>query len=139
MTSMNKAMNLSAGAMPCAVISGGLNMQQPSSTTVTSRDTRAEAFAALGNETRSRLGERLYESLRHAHQYGSRDMSRRELRDYHHQQTGEWLELSSVASTVNALLAAGRFEEGEARACSLSTRQRLVKPVRCKARQVAIG
>lgn len=114
-------------------------MQQPSSTTVTGRDTSAEAFAALGNETRRRLGERLYESLRHAHQHGSRDMSRRELRDYHHQQTKEWLELSSVASTVNGLLAAGRFEEGEARMCSLSSRQRTIKPVRCKARQVAIG
>lgn len=90
--------------------------------TVTGRDTRAAAFAALGNEGRRRLNERLYESLRHAHQYGTRDMSRRELRDYHHKQTGEWLELSSVASTVNALLAAGKLEEGEVRMCSLSSR-----------------
>ena len=66
------------------------------------RDTSAAAFAALGNEGRRRLNERLYESLRHAHQYGTRDMSRRELRDYHHKQTGEWLELSSVASTVGS-------------------------------------
>lgn len=106
---------------------------------VTSRDTSAAAFAALGNETRRRLHERLYESLRHAHQHGTRDMSRRELRDYHSQQTGEWLELCSVASTVNALLAAGKLEEGEARMCSLSARQRLIKPVRCRAQQAAIG
>ena len=106
--------------------------------TVTGRDTSAAAFAALGNEGRRRLNERLYESLRHAHQYGTRDMSRRELRDYHHKHTGEWLELSSVASTVNALLAAGKLEEGEARMCSLSTRQRLVMPVRCKARQARL-
>ncbi|MNY89375.1 hypothetical protein D3C78_56660 [compost metagenome] len=106
--------------------------------TVTGHDTSAEAFAAMGNEGRRRLNERLYESLRHAHQYGTRDMSRRELRGYHHQQTGEWLELSSVASTVNALLAAGKLEEGEARICSQSSRQRLVMPVRCKARQVRL-
>lgn len=102
---------------------------------MTARDTSAEAFAALGNETRRRLNERLYESLRHAHQYGTRDMSRRELRDYHNQQTGEWLEVSSVASTVNALLAAGKGGS----MCSLSTRQRTIKPVRCKARQVALA
>lgn len=108
---------------------------QQHSTSVTGRDTSAEAFAALGNETRRRLSERLYESLRHAHQHGVRDMSRRELRDYHNQQTGEWLELSSVASTVNALLAAGRLEPGPARACSHSPRQRDVVPVRCKAQQ----
>lgn len=107
-------------------------------TTVTGRDTSAAAFAALGNEGRRRLNERLYESLRHAHQYGTRDMSRRELRDYHHKQTGEWLELSSVASTVNALLAAGKLEEGKVRMCSLSTRQREIKPVRCKARQARL-
>ena len=53
--------------------------------------------------------------------------------------TGEWLELCSVASTVNALLAAGRLEEGTARRCSLSPRQRDVMPVRCKARQVALA
>lgn len=105
---------------------------------VTGHDTSAAAFAAMGNEGRRRLNERLYESLRHAHQYGTRDMSRRELRDYHHQQTGEWLELSSVASTVNALLAAGKLEESEVRMCSLSSRQREIKPVRCKARQVRL-
>lgn len=106
---------------------------------VTTHETKAEAFAALGNETRRRLGERLYESLRHAHQHGVRDMSRRELRDYHNEQTGEWLELSSVASTVNALLAAGRFELGAVRRCSLSPRQRDVVPVRCKAKQQSIA
>lgn len=41
---------------------------QQSQPLVTGRDTSAEAFAALGNETRRRLHERLYESLRHAHQ-----------------------------------------------------------------------
>lgn len=107
-------------------------------TTVTGRDTSAAAFAALGNEGRRRLNERLYASLRHAHQRGTRDMSRRELRDYHHQQTGEWLELSSVASTVNALLAAGKLEEGEVRMCSLSSRQREITPVRCKAHQAQL-
>lgn len=112
---------------------------QPSQPRVTGKDTSAEAFATLGNETRRRLHERLYESLRHAHQHGVRDMSRRELRDYHNEQTGEWLELCSVASTVNALLAAGRLEEGTARRCSLSPRQRDVMPVRCKARQVALA
>lgn len=111
---------------------------QPSQPVVTGRDTSAEAFAALGNETRRRLHERLYESLRHAHQQGVRDMSRRELRDYHNTLTGEWLELCSVASTVNALLAAGRLEEGAARMCSLSPRQRDIKPVRCKAQQMAL-
>ena len=111
---------------------------QPSQPRVTGKDTSAEAFAALGNETRRRLHERLYESLRHAHQHGVRDMSRRELRDYHNAQTGEWLELCSVASTVNALLAAGKLEEGEARMCSQFSRQRLVMPVRCKARQVRL-
>lgn len=107
--------------------------------TVTGHDTSAAAFAGLGNESRRRLNERLYESMRHAHERGVRDMSRRELRDHHNEHTGEWLELSSVASTVNALLAAGRFEEGPARACSLSPRKSLVKPVRCKARQVKLG
>lgn len=130
--------NKSAGAMPDAVISRGLTMQK-TSTSVTARDTSAESFAALGNEGRRRLNERLYESLRHAHKYGKRDMSRRELRDYHNEQTGEWLELCSVASTVNALLAAGRLEETTARMCGLSTRKRLVMPVRCKARQVALA
>ena len=43
------------------------------------------------------------------------------------------------ASTVNALLAAGRLEEGAARRCSLSPRQRDVMPVRCKARQTALA
>lgn len=105
---------------------------------VTGRDTSAAAFAALGNKVRRRLNERLYESLRHAHLSGVRDMSRRELRDYHHRQTGEWLELSSMASTVNALVAAGKLEEGPVRACSLSPRQREIKPVRCRARQVDI-
>lgn len=112
---------------------------QQSNPRVTGRDTSAEAFAELGNETRRRLHERLYDSLRHAHQHGVRDMSRRELRDYHNEQTGEWLELSSVASTVNALLAAGRFELGAVRLCSLSPRQRDVVPVKCKAQQQAIA
>lgn len=112
---------------------------QQSQPVVTGKDTSAEAFAELGNETRRRLSEKLYETLRHAHQQGVRDMSRRELRDYHNAQTGEWLELCSVASTVNALLAAGRLEEGTARRCSLSPRQRDVMPVRCKARQVALA
>lgn len=112
-------------------------MQHPN--TVTGYDTSAAAFAGLGNESRRRLNERLYESMRHAHQQGVRDMSRRELRDHHNQHTGEWLELSSVASTVNALLAAGRLEEGAARACSLSPRKNLVKPVRCKAQQAKLG
>ena len=112
---------------------------QQHSTNMTGRDTSAEAFAALGNETRRRLSERLYESLRRAHKNGVRDMSRRELRDYHNEHTGEWLELCSVASTVNALLAAGRLEEGAARMCSLSPRQRDIKPVRCKARQTALA
>ena len=129
MTSMNPATNLSAGAQPPVQISGGLTMQQPQSV-VTGRDTSAEAFAALGNETRRRLHERLYESLRHAHQQGVRDMSRRELRDYHNTQTGEWLELCSVASTVNALLAAGRravWGSGMA-ACSAKVRGPVSKP-----------
>lgn len=112
---------------------------QQSHPIVTGRDTSAEAFAELGNETRRLLSERLYESLRHAHQQGVRDMSRRELREHHNQQTGEWLELSSVASTVNALLAAGRFEMGAARRCSMSPRQRDVVPVKCKAQQQAIA
>ena len=112
---------------------------QQSHPIVTGRDTSAEAFAELGNETRRRLSERLYESLRHAHQQGVRDMSRRELREHHNEQTGEWLELSSVASTVNALLAAGRFELGAARRCSMSPRQRDVVPVKCKALQQAIA
>lgn len=112
---------------------------QQHSTNMTGRDTSAEAFAALGNETRRRLSERLYESLRHAHKNGVRDMSRRELRDYHNEHTGEWLELCSVASTVNALLAAGRFEQGAARRCSTSPRQRDVVPVKCKAQQQAIA
>lgn len=112
---------------------------QQSHPLVTGRDTSAEAFAELGNETRRRLSERLYESLRHAHQQGVRDMSRRELREYHHEQTKEWLELSSVASTVNALLAAGRFELGAARRCGMSPRQRDVVPVKCKAQQQAIA
>jgi len=112
---------------------------QQHSTNMTGRDTSAEAFAALGNETRRRLSERLYESLRHAHQHGVRDMSRRELRDYHNEHTGEWLELCSVASTVNALLAAGRFEQGAARRCSTSPRQRDVVPVKCKAQQQRIA
>ncbi|WP_417285338.1 hypothetical protein [Comamonas sp.] len=130
--------NFNAAELPHVQISGGASMQQ-SKTAVTGHDTSAEAFAALGNETRRRLGERLYESLRHAHQHGCRDMSRRELRDYHNEQTSEWLELSSVASTVNALLAAGRLELGKARKCSLSPRQRDVVPVKCKAQQQAIA
>ncbi|MFD2755685.1 hypothetical protein [Comamonas terrae] len=117
-----------------------MDQSSPSSVTpVTGRDTSAEAFAALSNETRRRLSERLYESMRHAHQHGVRDMSRRELRNYHNQHTGEWLELCSVASTVNALLAAGRFEPGVARKCSESPRQRDVVPVRCKAQQQSIA
>lgn len=106
---------------------------------VSGKDTSAEAFAELGNETRRRLSEKLYETLRHAHQHGVRDMSRRELRDYHNEQTGEWLELCSVASTVNALVAAGRLELGKARRCSLSPRQRDVVPVKCKAQQQSIA
>ncbi|MBL5979681.1 hypothetical protein JAO85_20595 [Comamonas sp. NyZ500] len=113
-------------------------MQQPQAV-VTGKDTSAEAFAELGNESRRRLSERLYETLRHAHQQGVRDMSRRELREHHSKQTGEWLELSSVASTVNALVAAGRFELGTARRCSMSPRQRDVVPVKCKAQQQAIA
>ena len=113
-------------------------MQQPRAV-MTGKDTSAEAFAELGNESRRRLSERLYDSLRHAHQNGVRDMSRRELRDYHNEQTGEWLELCSVASTVNALLAAGRFELGTARSCSTSPRQRDVVPVKCKAQQQSIA
>ncbi len=105
---------------------------------VSGLDTRAEAFAALGNERRRRLNERLYESLRHAHAHGVRDLSRRELRDYHNVQTGEFLEMSSMSSTVNALVAAGRFEECQERACSLPP-HRLIKPVRCKARQSALA
>lgn len=132
------ATTLCAGVQPPAQISGGLTMH-PSNAVVTGRDTSAEAFAVLGNETRRRLSERLYESLRHAHQHGVRDMSRRELRDYHNQQTGEWLELSSVASTVNGLLTAGRLEQGPARTCSHSPRQRDVVPVRCKAQQSALA
>ncbi|WKL16670.1 hypothetical protein QYQ99_03690 [Comamonas testosteroni] len=112
---------------------------QQSKPVMTSKDTSAEAFAELGNETRRRLSEKLYETLRHAHQQGVRDMSRRELRDYYNQQTGVWLELCSVASTVNALLAAGRLEEGAARRCSVSPRQRDVVPVKCKAKQQAIA
>jgi hypothetical protein len=123
--------------MVCADIRRSLNMRHPN--TVTGHDTSAAAFAELGNESRRRLNERLHESMRHAHQNGVRDMSRRELRDYHNEHTGEWLELSSVASTVNALLAAGRLEEGPQRSCNLSPRKNLVKPVRCKARQVELG
>lgn len=106
--------------------------------TVTGHDTSAAAFEGLGNESRRRLNERLCETLRAAHQQGVRDMSRRELREFHSKQTQEWLELSSVASTVNALLAAGRLEVGEARACSLSPRKNLVTPVRLKAHQAAL-
>lgn len=106
--------------------------------TVTGHDTSAAAFEGLGNESRRRLNERLCETLRAAHQQGVRDMSRRELRDFHNKHTGEWLELSSVASTVNALLAGGRLEEGAARTCSLSPRKLLVVPVRLKAKQAAL-
>ena len=122
---------------PQIQISRGAEMQH-SSSVITGRDTSAEAFASLGNEARRRLNDRLYETLRVAHERGVRDMSRRGLRDYHNEQTGEWLELSSVASTVNALLSAGRFELGAARRCSLSPRQRDVVPVRCKAKQQSI-
>lgn len=112
---------------------------QQSQPVVTGKDTSAEAFAELGNESRRRLSEKLYQTMRHAHQQGVRDMSRRELRDHHNQLTGEWLELCSVASTVNALVAAGRFELGTARRCSVSPRQRDVVPVKCKAQQQAIA
>ena len=132
------ATQFNAAMQPQKQISGDASMQQ-SIPRVTGQDTSAEAFAELGNETRRRLGERLYESLRHAHLHGVRDMSRRELREYHHEQTKEWLELSSVASTVNALLASGRFELGAARRCSMSPRQRDVVPVKCKAQQQAIA
>lgn len=132
------ATHFNAAMQPQAQISGGATMQQ-STPAVTGKDTSAEAFAELGNEARRRLSEKLYESMRHAHQHGVRDMSRRELREYHNQQTGEWLELSSVASTVNALVAAGRFELGTARRCSMSPRQRDVVPVKCKAKQQAIA
>lgn len=68
---------------------------------------------------------------------GQPALSRRELRDFHNECTGEWLEISSVASTVNALVAAKRVEEVEARACSLPP-HRLVKPVRCRLQQATL-
>lgn len=104
---------------------------------VTGCDTRAQSFVELGSEWRKRLNDRLYESLRHAHQAGVADLSRRELRDYHQWLTGEFLELSSMASTVNALVAAGRLEEVAARPCSLPP-HRLIKPVRCRAKQASL-
>ena len=112
-------------------------MQNTHADAVTTHDTRAEAFAALGNTGRARLNQRLYDSLALAHKHGMPALSRRELRDWHNDKTGEWLEISSITSTVNALIAAGRMEEAEARACSLPP-HRLVKPVRCKAQQAAL-
>ena len=70
--------------------------------TVTGHDTSAAAFEGLGNESRRRLKERLCETLRAAHQQGVRDMSRRELRDYHNEQTGEWLELTFGKNGIDA-------------------------------------
>lgn len=105
---------------------------------VTSHDTQAAAYAALGNERRARLNQRLYESLAEAHRRGQPALSRRELRNWHNECTGEWLEISSVASTVNALVAAQRVEEVAARPCSLPP-HRLVKPVRCRQLQVALA
>lgn len=104
---------------------------------VTSHDTKADSFSALGNATRVRLNERLYSSLAEAHRRGQPALSRRELRDFHNECTGEWLEISSVASTVNALVAAKRVEEVAARACSLPP-HRLVKPVRCRLQQATL-
>lgn len=105
-------------------------------TKVTGHDTRAKSFEALGNERRRLLNDRLYQSLRHAHAKGVADMSRRELREYHRDLTLEHLELSSIASTVNALVASGRLEEVAARPCSLPP-NRLIKPVRCVAQQAS--
>ncbi|WP_280190343.1 hypothetical protein [Delftia sp. PS-11] len=105
---------------------------------VTSHDTRADSFEALGNAKRARLNERLYNSLAEAHRRGQPALSRRELRDFHNDCTGEWLEISSVASTVNALIAAKRLEEVEARTCSLPP-HRLVKPVRCCMQQAGFA
>ncbi|MEQ6309876.1 MAG: hypothetical protein ACN6OP_08860 [Pseudomonadales bacterium] len=106
-------------------------------TRVTSHDTRADSFEAQGVAKRARLNERLYFSLAEAHRRGQPALSRRELRDFHNECTGEWLEISSVASTVNALVAAKRVEEVAARACSLPP-HRLVKPVRCRLQQATL-
>ena len=92
---------------------------------MTTHDTKADSFSAIGNATRVRLNERLYSSLAEAHRRGQPALSRRELRDFHNE------------CTVNALVAAKRVEEVAARACSLPP-HRLVKPVRCRLQQATL-
>ena len=113
-------------------------MHASTTDTIAAQDTRADSFNALGNAHRARLNQRLYDSLAQAHRSGKPALSRRELRDWHHLQTAEWLEMSSISSTVNALVAAGKVEEVAARQCSLPP-HRLVRPVRCVLRQTSIG
>ena len=100
--------------------------------------TSAQSFVEQGGkERRNLLQQRLYDSLQHAQREGARSLSRRELRDHHFSRTGEFLELSSVASSVNALLASNRLTKSVERQCTQPP-HRLVGTVRCTPVQLDI-
>lgn len=98
------------------------------------RDTSAEAFYGLSNKFRESLQGRLLAVLAQRHGYGVRDMSMRELREAFFQAHQQWIDMSSISSSCNGLVKAGRLERlSEPRECAITGRD--ITPLRAVLRQ----
>lgn len=100
----------------------------------TGRNTSAEAFYGLPNKFRESLQGRLLAVIAQRHGYGVRDLSMRELREAFFQAHQQWVDMSSISSSCDGLIKAGRLERlQEPRECTITGRD--IKPLRAVLRQ----
>lgn len=100
----------------------------------TSLDSRAQAYWGLSPKMLARFQGRLLAVLVEQQLRGVANMSAKELREAYSRATGVWVDMSSISSTVNGLVAAGRVERLPGlRPCGVTGRD--ISPIRAVPQQ----
>lgn len=104
---------------------------------VTTADTRADSFARVSAGELKRLNEQLLDLVLGHQRNGGRDMSGRELQQAFERTYQRRVEMSSISSAVNRLVAAQRLQRSEKnRPCLVTGRE--ILPVFAPAKQASL-
>ena len=104
---------------------------------VTSLDAKAQVFWGLSPRLMAQFQGRLLAVLIEQHRQGVVNMSAKELRQAYSVATGVWVDMSSISSTVNGLVKAGRVERLQLlRKCGVTGHD--ITPIRAVPQQQAL-
>lgn len=104
---------------------------------VTTADTRGDSFARVSAGDLKRLNEQLLDLVLGHQRNGGRDMSGKELQQAYERRYSRRIEMSSISSAVNRLVAAERLKRSEKhRPCLVTGRE--ILPVFAPAKQAGL-